>query len=174
MDRTDLGRHQVPEPCGREMYMYVSERVVGEGEDGAFDSKPRSRREPRFLFPLGHRTEFSLVHVRKHLLSPNHGSGSTLSTKNVETDNTILPVRYSPWEYREHGGWLQRMERNSGGQCRLGLQQARGWNKWEMVVLNALEQMEKIQQLNSNIIVSTWSLPGSGLGAVHGSGASNN
>lgn len=38
------------------------------------------------------------------------------------------------------------MERNSGGQCRLGLQQARGWNKWEMVVLNALEQMEKIQQ----------------------------
>lgn len=65
-------------------------------------------------------------------------------------------------------------ERNSGGQCRLGLQQAQGWNKWEMVVLNALEQMEKIQQSNSNTTVSSCSLPGSVLGAGHGSESSNN
>lgn len=67
-------------------------------------------------------------------------------------------------------GW----ERNSRSQCRLGLQQASGWNKQERVVLNALEQMEKTQHLNSNAIVSHCALPGSGLGVVHGSGVSNN
>lgn len=60
------------------------------GEEGAaFDCKPRFRKDPVFLFPLGHRKAFSLVHVCKHLLSPNHGSGSALGTRDVETDNTV-------------------------------------------------------------------------------------
>lgn len=41
------------------------------------------------------------------------------------------------------------------------MQQAQGWNKWKMVALNALEQVEKIQQLNSNPTVSSCSVPGS-------------
>lgn len=43
--------------------------------------------------------------------------------------------------------------------------QAQNWNKWEMVAFNTLEQMEKSQQLT----VSSCSMPGSVLGAIHGS-----
>lgn len=41
-------------------------------------------------------------------------------------------------------------------------------------MLNALEQMEKIQELSSNTTVSSCSLPGSVLGAGHGSETSKN
>lgn len=90
MDGADLG----PSENGRR-------GMHGRGREAAFDSKPRSGESLDFYFPWGIR-EFHLVHVGKHLLSPSHGSGSALGTRDAETDNTTLPVRDSLWVLIEH------------------------------------------------------------------------
>lgn len=61
----------------------------------AFDSKPTPGRQPGFLFPLGHRREFSLIHICKHSLSPNHGPGSVLGTRDAETIGPVCRCRES-------------------------------------------------------------------------------
>lgn len=63
-----------------------------------------------FYFPLGHKREFSLVHVCKHLLSPNHGPGSALGARDAATVGPSVGAERA----------LRVGEGSSGETCRLG------------------------------------------------------